>query len=277
MRAFSSHPLSKQTVLKIDVCSPGSYLAFHSPNFEDVYVLFNIKIVISYVYSRCMYSDTKSMRCETSKLPANILRLVKKEILIDDGVFSTNPSWQNIEKNILEAIKSVVNPIDSNKFLIYPEKEGNGVVPIKEMFLQFLKKKNWQLETPLAIAQRAKMGALDATIPVTQEMLSKDKPKLFAVEWETGNISSSHRALNKMTLGIMKGILAGGALILPTRKLYFYLTDRVGNYEELAPYFDLWKSITSARGLLAIYAVEQDGESTDVSKIRKGTDGRALR
>jgi hypothetical protein len=69
---------------------------------------------------------------------------------------------------------------------------------------------------------------MDATFQV--------KDRLFCVEWETGNISSSHRAINKMALGILKDILIGGVLILPTRKMYSYLTDRVGNFPELAPY-----------------------------------------
>jgi hypothetical protein len=103
------------------------------------------------------------------------------------------------------------------------------------------------------------------------------REKLFAVEWETGNISSSHRALNKMTLGILSQKLIGGALILPTRNMYQYLTDRVGNFEELEPYFDLWKALKADEGLLAIMVVEHDEVSKNVPRIPKGTNGRALR
>jgi len=35
----------------------------------------------------------------------------------------------------------------------------------------------------------------------------------------------------------------GTALVLPSRKLYPYLTDRIGNYEELEPYFDVWRAV----------------------------------
>ncbi len=98
-----------------------------------------------------------------------------------------------------------------------------------------------------------------------------------ALEWETGNISSSHRALNKMALGIMQKVLIGGVLIVPTRRFYAYLTDRVGNYEELKPYFPLWQSLAIQEGLLAIIAVEHDAEDTQAPRIAKGTDGRALR
>lgn len=79
-----------------------------------------------------------------------------------------------------------------------------------------------------------------------------------------------------MALGIKKGILKGGVLILPTRRLYSYLTDRVGNYEEIEPYFDLWRSVACADGILAVIAVEHDATSNKVPRIKKGTDGRAL-
>jgi hypothetical protein len=98
---------------------------------------------------------------------------------------------------------------------------------------------------------------------------------MFAVEWETGNISSSHRAINKMCLGMVKGKIVGGALIVPTRKLYRYLTDRIGNWDELVPYFDFWRSTLVPNGVLEIIAVEHDFESLEVPRIPKGKDGNA--
>jgi hypothetical protein len=65
-------------------------------------------------------------------------------------------------------------------------------------------------------------------------------------------------------------------LVIPSRKLYPYLTDRIGNYEELEPYFDVWRSVLIRDGLLAIFVIEHDQEDNNVPKIPKGTDGRAL-
>lgn len=70
--------------------------------------------------------------------------------------------------------------------------------------------------------------------------------------------------------------MVGGALVLPTQNLAQYLTDRVGNYEELEPYFDVWSNYQWKEGVLVIYGVEHDSTSTEVPRIRKGTDGRAL-
>jgi len=136
------------------------------------------------------------------------------------------------------------------------------------MFTQKLAKLGWNLETKIAIAARVRPGPLDATKHVGD--------KIFAVEWETGNISSSHRALNKLALGIISGVLIGGVLILPTRNMYKYLTDRVGNLEELEPYFPLWRTLQCDEGLLAVMAIEHDAVSKEVPRIRKGTNGRAL-
>ena len=99
---------------------------------------------------------------------------------------------------------------------------------------------------------------------------------VIALEWETGNISSSHRALNKMALGLLKGILFCGILVVPSRDLYRYLTDRIGNFSELEPYLELWGSIPCKSGVLQIVVIEHDKTSLDVPRIPKGTSGRAF-
>jgi hypothetical protein len=58
--------------------------------------------------------------------------------------------------------------------------------------------------------------------------------------------------------------------------MYRYLTDRVGNFAELEPYFALWRSLPVTEGLLLVIAVEHDAVSRTVPRIPKGTDGRAL-
>jgi Restriction endonuclease BamHI len=100
---------------------------------------------------------------------------------------------------------------------------------------------------------------------------------MFAVEWETGNVSSSHRALNKMALGIRDDILCGGILVLPSRRLYYFLTDRIGNYREVEPYFDIWRHCgVTNRGILAVIEIEHDREDATTPILMKGDDGYAL-
>jgi hypothetical protein len=79
-----------------------------------------------------------------------------------------------------------------------------------------------------------------------------------------------------MALFLLEGKIAAGTLIVPTRVLYNYLTDRVGNMQELEPYLKLWRSLPCKNGVLEIIAVEHDATSTNVPRIKKMTAGRAL-
>lgn len=201
------------------------------------------------------------------------MKIMHVERLMDEGGFSASPEWQQIETHIRDAIKAVQWPAGSGSFTLFDQPgkgrgQGSGVKPIKEACMLHLKSQGWRLGAPIAIPGARKLGPLDAAYPVWN--------RLFCVEWETGNISSSHRAINKMALGILEKVLIGGLLILPTRSMYKYLTDRVGNLSEIEPYFPLWRSLRPDEGLLVIMAIEHDAVSSSVPRIPKGTDGRAL-
>jgi hypothetical protein len=202
------------------------------------------------------------------------MRLLRTEVLIERGPFARSRLRHKIEAELAEAIGAVVWPPGNDRFTICPEcgrgrGEGNGVKPIKEACQLLLRDRyGWKLEQRLRIGPGAGPGKLDAV---------RDTPHgPFAMEWETGNISSSHRALNKMALGIIEGSLAGGALVVPSRRLYRFLTDRVGNVKELEPYFPLWRHVLAGDGVMLVVVVEHDDEDADVPRIAKGTDGRAL-
>jgi hypothetical protein len=201
------------------------------------------------------------------------MKIVRVERLIDVGGFSSSREWQTIESDIVSAIQSIEWPLHSGAFTLRDEPgkkrgQGSGVTPIKLACMKHLKTVGWGLETRVNVATLRRPGPIDATFPVGS--------RLFCMEWETGNISSSHRALNKMALGILKGIFIGGALVLPTRAMYKYLTDRVGNFAEIEPYFGLWRALQVEAGLLVVIAIEHDAVSRSVPRIPKGTDGRAL-
>ncbi len=81
--------------------------------------------------------------------------------------------------------------------------------------------------------------------------------------------------MNKLTMLLSCGEISAGVLIVPSRKLYVYLTDRIGNIKELEPYFGLWKSVPCQSGVVEIVVIEHDTVSYDVPRIPKATDGRA--
>lgn len=201
------------------------------------------------------------------------MKIVHIETLIEAGAFPTSPEFGRLRSQVLDAVRQVQWPPNSGAFTLYdePGKErgaGNGVKPIKTACMRHLEERGWLLEPPLDVATVSRPGPMDAAAKVGN--------RHFCVEWETGNISSSHRALNKIALGIIKGVLVGGMLIVPTREMYRYLTDRVGNFKELEPYFPLWRALKVDEGFLAVVAIEHDSVSKDVPRIPKGTDGRAL-
>jgi hypothetical protein len=201
------------------------------------------------------------------------MKIIRIERLIDVGKFSSSGEWKTIENHIISAIQSIQWPPGTDSFTLRDEPgkrrgEGSGVKPIKAACMRHLESLGWELETRVDVATLRRPGPVDATVPVGE--------RLFCMEWETGNISSSHRALNKMALGILRGIFIGGALVLPTRPMYKYLTDRIGNFPEIEPYFGLWRALRVEEGLLVVIAIEHDAVSSSVPRIPKGTDGRAL-
>jgi len=198
------------------------------------------------------------------------MKINKIDFLIQKGNFSHAPEFEDILNEVKSAVKAVVWPEGRDLFTIYPQKKANGVVPIKKEFMNVLVQKDWMLEHRMSIASRIRPGPIDAV-----KRLSDGQ--FFAVEWETGNISSSHRALNKMAVGLLDGVLAGGILILPSREMYQYLTDRIGNFAEIEPYFPVWRNLSIEKGVLAVIEIEHDATSLVVPQIKKGTDGRALK
>ncbi len=198
------------------------------------------------------------------------MKILKTEFLIKKGEFSQSKEFESILTEIYEAIRSITWPENSEKFTLHPVKKTNGVVPIKKNFIKSLENNGWESEYRMKIASRLRPGPIDSV-----KFLPGNR--YFAVEWETGNISSSHRAINKMAIGLLDGVIEGGVLILPSREMYQYLTDRIGNFAEIEPYFNVWKNLRISNGILAVIEIAHDDLSKDIPPIRKGTDGRALK
>lgn len=198
------------------------------------------------------------------------MKIIHEEILLGQSAASLPAELGGCLADIRSAIGNVVWPEKSRKFTIRPVVDGNGVLPIKVGFMKKLKSLGWKLEERPVLAQGLGPGKVDALKPLSDG-------RQFAAEWETGNISSSHRALNKICMGMIEGHLAGGILILPDRELYHFLTQRIGNYKELAPYFPVYQRLKSIDGLLAVFSVSFDRTSAGVALIPKGFDGHSFR
>ncbi|WP_343115445.1 hypothetical protein [Ostreiculturibacter nitratireducens] len=211
------------------------------------------------------------------------MKIVETVVLLNRGAFAASPQWAQIRDQIHTAITKAEWPVGSGAFTIYPESgkksgQGNGVVPIKAMPMKVLRDDGWTLEYKWEVATKTgttAKGRKKGTRPGDIDAAKQFDQGLVVVEWETGNVSSSHRAINKMALGLVAQKCIAGVLIVPNMKLAQYLTDRIGNIEEIRPYIPLWENLSVAEGVLELVVIEQDGESTDVPRIPKGKDGRA--
>ena len=206
----------------------------------------------------------------TTRATLQTVKIVETLDVFAKGPFPASPEWARVGRDVERAIKATDWPHGSGTFTIYPERHANGVKPIKIPCVATLKDEcGWVKESlpPETKKVLKRTGKLDAVLQTSAGWVG--------LEWETGNISSSHRALNKLIQSLGRGDIVGGVLVVPSDKLYPFLTDRIGNIRELRPYLDGWGTTAVANGVLQIVVVEHDAESFDVPKIPKGKDGRA--
>lgn len=109
---------------------------------------------------------------------------------------------------------------------------GKGTVSIKAKPMSVLQADGWTLEYPWEVAAKAGVtgrGRAKGSRPGDIDAAKQFPDGLVVVEWETGNVSSSHRAINKMALGLVANKCIAGVLVIPNMNLARYLTDRIGN------------------------------------------------
>jgi len=185
------------------------------------------------------------------------------EFLLKNNVLA-EIAFNEIEDSII-SMKSV----DQEIFIINNStKNGNGVVPIKEKCYQILEEKYvWYREKPLDYLSEKMGGPIDV-----YKMFGSNPYFNVGVEFETGNISSAHRSMNKLLLGLHNKELHLAILLMPIRSLSYYLTDRVSNYEEIEPYMPLVSDVP-----FILIGFDAEGFSPDVPFLAKGNDGMSTR
>ncbi|MCY8065418.1 restriction endonuclease [Bacillus haynesii] len=189
-----------------------------------------------------------------------------KELVNKDNLFK-----QSYDE-VVASICSAVWPMKSKTFKINnSQKNGNGVVPVKELCYAMLEDTyNWYREKPLNVLklEKKKGGPID----VYKEFTENFDIKRVGLEFETGNISSAHRSMNKLLLGLKRNEIDLAVILMPVYELSYFLTDRVSNYEELEPYFE----ITEGKPFIYI-GFNADSFDSSVPLIPKGKDGMSKR
>lgn len=221
-------------------------------------------------------------------------------LVIDKGEISKTSDWNRLHESYVRAIKRIDSPENSGLLTIRKKtRRGdgqwnrNGVTYLKNRFLKHMQvDERWEIESPVSHGEslRGPLLRLFPTGEAHRERVTStfggfdfnvvtEEGFRAAIEWETGNISSSHRSMNKLAIALMRQQIHAGVLVVPSRALYDHLTDRVGNIDELSGYLAMWEAlkIKVRRGLLAISVVEHDALSDDQSipYLRVGEDGRS--
>jgi len=229
------------------------------------------------------------------------MRWLRTLLLFDRGNVAASADWQRVHESYVRAITRIDFPEGAGTLTLRRKMRianssqwrRNGVGYLKKRFLQgIVQDEGWRPEAQFEIEHLRLQPQLSlypglevCSEPVTSgfggfDFMTETASGLHvAIEWETGNISSSHRSVNKLAIALAAGKIQAGVLILPSRGLYEHLTDRIGNIGELSPYLALWSGLASTvdRGLLAISIVEQDLLTDDAMfpYLPSGNDGRA--
>lgn len=229
------------------------------------------------------------------------MKWLRTLVLFDKGEVLTSKDWCTVHESYVRSIVSIDHPAGSST-LTLREKERvpgtgqwrrNGVGYLRSRFLEHMTgKEGWHAEHDVDLARGRDQPPITLypsmqlyREPITSDfggfdfMTTGKEGMRIAIEWETGNISSSHRSMNKLAIALGTRKVEVGVLIVPSRSLYEHLTDRIGNIGELSGYLSMWESLkaTVAKGLLAITVVEHDALTTDQNfpYLPVAGDGRA--
>lgn len=188
-----------------------------------------------------------------------------------EKLMGCNPMAKQAFYEVAQSIRNNVTLHHNSFILNNSSKNCNGVVPVKEKCYEILEEQFlWFREKPLAYFRddAQKGGPID----VYKEFITSTETFKVGLEFETGNISSAHRSLNKLCVGIKKQELDMAILMMPIKRMSFYLTDRVSNYEELEPYFLLLDDFP-----FIVFGFDAEEYSPDAPILPKGKDGMSPR
>jgi hypothetical protein len=229
------------------------------------------------------------------------MKWLRTLIIINSGDLISSSDWLKIHESYIRAIKSIDFPEGTGTLCLRRKtRKGrtqwnrNGVGYIKKRFFNYIVNiEGWRAESNQGIDKYRRIAEVNLfpskelyNEPIKSDfgdfdfVTTTENGMRVAIEWETGNISSSHRSLNKLTILLRDKKIQAGVLIVPSRELYEHLTDRIGNINELSAYLSIWKGFESQieSGILAITVVEHDllTDDPNFQYLPTGKDGRAF-
>lgn len=228
------------------------------------------------------------------------MKWLRTIVIFDTGSIVKDADWAAVHDSYRRSIQAIDHPAGSGKLTLRKEKRiradlrlCNGVPYLRRRFLDHIvNEEKWESEKAVDLHPDRVQPTLtlypegqEHQEPLTSKFgvfdfvtLGKNGLRI-AIEWETGNISSSHRSMNKLAISLAAGAIDVGVLIVPSRDCYDHLTDRIGNIGELSGYLEIWEAakVRVKRGLLAVTVIEHDELTDDetIPYLPLGGDGRA--
>lgn len=231
------------------------------------------------------------------------MKWLRTLVLFDKGNVMRSPEWASLHSEYVSSISSIDFPEGSGSLTLRRKSRRpdgqwnrNGVKYLRNRFVKHITGvQRWIPEGQVPLGRdrdqppiRLYPSGEEYREPIVSDFggfdLVTHGPQgqnglKVAIEWETGNISSSHRSMNKLAIALRNGIIDVGVLIVPSRLTYEHLTDRIGNIAELSGYLAMWEGLGASveRGMLAVTVVEHDHLTDDevFPYLPLGEDGRA--
>lgn len=172
------------------------------------------------------------------------MKWLRTIVIFDQGGVISSTDWEELHESYVRSILSIEHPRGSGSLTLRRkihlpngQWKRNGVVYLKKSFLSFMRdREGWEAESDVALSRDREQKMLllypsmeEYSEPITSDfggfdfMATTTSGTRVAIEWETGNISSSHRSMNKLAIALNSGLIEVGVLIVPSRDLYQHL------------------------------------------------------
>jgi hypothetical protein len=179
------------------------------------------------------------------------MKIVRTEYLVCAGDFAESLEWERIQGDIACGIVAIcrIKPGCKASEMENRSSRGKHAYPLwRQAFAAKLETLGWlpnvhfnntplQLCTPFDLGLAIRNGN-------------------FCVELATGDLSHTIMVLNKLTLGILSGVLVGGVMVMLNEERRAKFAAERLSFDALQMYFDVWKAVKVPEGLLVVIAAE---------------------
>jgi hypothetical protein len=170
------------------------------------------------------------------------MNIVRTEYLISAGDFPDSPEWESFHWDIICGVEAISSAGPANHC------EEVGLATLRRAFVGELASYGWEPALHLDNTPLKTCTPFDAGCSLEK--------RFVAAEFAPRNVQCAHAILCKMALGLVRGVLAAGVLVVTNDHRRLKPRIHTAAFGELTNYFDLWKALHVEDGLLMVVGVE---------------------